>query len=87
VFSALASLVLFPFTSKSSKAMRKMQEIQPEVEELKTKYKDNPQKIQKETLGLYRKHKINPLGGCLPLFFQIPIIMAFYQIVYRFIGI
>jgi len=86
VFSALASLVLFPFTSKSSKAMRKMQEIQPEVEELKTKYKDNPQKIQKETLGLYRKYKINPLGGCLPLFFQIPIIMAFYQIVYRFIG-
>jgi len=86
LFSVSVSLALFPFTSKSSKAMRKMQQIQPEVEELKTKHKDNPQKIQKETIELYRKYKINPLGGCLPLFFQIPVIMAFYQVVYRFIG-
>ena len=85
IFSASVSLILFPFTSKSSKAMRKMQQVQPEIEELKTKYKDNPQKLQKETIGLYRKYKINPLGGCLPLLFQIPVIMAFYQIVYRFI--
>ena len=84
-FSASVSLILFPFTSKSSKAMRKMQQIQPEVEELKTKHKDNPQKLQKETIALYRKYKINPLGGCLPLLFQIPVIMAFYQIVYRFV--
>ncbi len=86
LFSASVSLILFPFTSKSSKAMRKMQQIQPEVEEIKTKYKDNPKKLQKETIELYRKYKINPLGGCLPLLFQIPVIMAFYQIVYRFIG-
>jgi len=85
-FSASVSLVLFPFTSKSSKAMRRMQQIQPEVEELKAKHKDNPQKLQKETIELYRKYKINPLGGCLPLLFQIPVIMAFYQIVYRFVG-
>ena len=86
LFSALVSLALFPFTSKSSKAMRKMQQIQPEVEELKAKHKDNPKKLQKETIELYRKYKINPLGGCLPLLFQIPVIMAFYQIVYRFLG-
>jgi len=85
LFSAAVSLILFPFTSKSSKAMRKMQQVQPEIEELKTKHKDNPQKLQKETIGLYRKYKINPLGGCLPLLFQIPVIMAFYQIVYRFV--
>jgi len=85
LFSVLVSLVLFPFTSKSSKAMKKMQQIQPEVEALKTKYKDNPKKVQQETIELYRKYKINPLGGCLPLFFQIPVIMAFYQVVYRFI--
>lgn len=84
-FSASVSLILFPFTSKSSKAMRKMQQIQPEVEEIKAKYKDNPQKQQKETIALYRKYKINPLGGCLPLLFQIPVIMAFYQVVYRFV--
>ena len=85
LFSASVSLILFPFTSKSSKAMRKMQQIQPEVEELKAKYKDNPQKLQKGTIELYRKYKVNPLGGCLPLVFQIPVIMAFYQVVYRFV--
>jgi len=84
-FSALVSLILFPFTSKSGKAMRKMQQVQPEIEELKAKHKDNPKKLQKETIELYRKYKINPLGGCLPLLFQIPIIMAFYQVVYRFV--
>jgi len=85
LFSALVSLILFPFTSKSSKAMRKMQQIQPEIEEIKAKYKENPKKLQKETIELYRKYKINPLGGCLPLLFQIPVIMAFYQVVYRFV--
>ena len=85
LFSVSVSLILFPFTSKSTLAMRKMQQIQPEVDEIKAKYKDNPKKLQKETIELYRKYKINPLGGCLPLFFQLPIIMAFYQIVFRFV--
>ncbi|MCF7869959.1 MAG: membrane protein insertase YidC [Candidatus Omnitrophica bacterium] len=76
--------VLFPFTSKSTKAMKKMQEVQPLMQELKEKHKDNPQKMQKETVALYKKHKVNPLGGCLPLLFQFPIIIAFYQVVFRF---
>lgn len=84
-FSVSVSLLLFPFTSKSTLAMRKMQQIQPEVEAIKAKHKDNPQKLQKETIALYRKYKINPLGGCLPLLFQLPVIMAFYQIVFRFV--
>ncbi|MDD3296093.1 MAG: membrane protein insertase YidC [Candidatus Omnitrophica bacterium] len=79
--------VLFPFTMKSTQAMRKMQQIQPYVEELKTKFKDNPQKIQKETLQLYRKYKVNPLGGCLPLFLQFPIFIALYQVLFRFTGL
>jgi YidC/Oxa1 family membrane protein insertase len=64
--------------------MKKMQEIQPLMQELKEKHKDNPQKMQKETVELYKKHKVNPLGGCLPLLFQFPIIIAFYQVVFRF---
>lgn len=76
--------VLFPFSSKSTKAMKKMQEIQPLMQELKEKHKDNPQKMQKETVKLYKEHKVNPLGGCLPLLFQFPIIIAFYQVVFRF---
>ncbi|MCF7916363.1 MAG: membrane protein insertase YidC [Candidatus Omnitrophica bacterium] len=76
--------ILFPFSSKSTKAMKKMQEIQPLMQELKEKHKDNPQKMQKETVKLYKEHKVNPLGGCLPLLFQFPIIIAFYQVVFRF---
>lgn len=77
--------ILFPFTMKSAKAMKKMQDLQPHIEELKNKYKDNPQKMNKEMLGLYRKYKINPLGGCLPLFFQFPVFIALYQVLLRFI--
>lgn len=77
--------ILFPFTMKSTKAMKRMQELQPEIEELKKKYKDNPQKMNKETMDLYKKYKINPVGGCLPLFFQFPVFIALYQVLLRFI--
>jgi len=83
--SAVIFLILFPFTAKSTKAMKKMQEFQPKIEEIQKKYKDNPQKQQKAILELYKKHKINPLGGCLPIFFQFPIFIALYQVLLRFI--
>ena len=76
---------LFPFTMKSTKAMRKMQEIQPELEALKAKYKDNTQRFSKEQVELFKKYKVNPLGGCLPLFFQFPIFIALYQVLFRFV--
>lgn len=85
LFSVFIYLTLFPFTMKSTKAMKKMQQIQPEMEEMKKLYKDNPQKLQKETVALYRKYKINPLGGCLPLVFQLPIFFALYQVLFRFV--
>jgi YidC/Oxa1 family membrane protein insertase len=85
--SFLIYLVLFPFTMKSTKAMKKMQEIQPEILELKKKYKDNPQKLNKEIIELYRKYNINPLGGCLPVFFQLPVFFALYQVLFRFVEI
>ena len=65
--------------------MQRMQQIQPEINELRDKYKDNPQKMQKETIELYRKYKINPLGGCLPLLFQFPIFIALYQVLFRIV--
>ena len=86
LFSLTTYFLLFPLTMKSTKSMRMIQQIQPELEELKQKHKDNPQKLQKETLAIYQKYKINPLGGCLPLFFQFPIILAFYPIAFRFAG-
>lgn len=75
--------ILSPFTMKSTKAMKKIQEIQPQIEELKQKHKDNPQKLQKELMELYKNYKINPLGGCLPMFFQLPVIFALYQVFLR----
>jgi len=84
-FAVFIYFILFPFTSKSAKAMRRIQQIQPEMEALKEKFKDNPQKLQKETIELYRKYKINPLGGCLPLFFQFPIFIALYQALLRLV--
>ncbi|UCG34603.1 MAG: membrane protein insertase YidC [Candidatus Omnitrophota bacterium] len=77
--------LLFPFSRKSTQAMKKMQQLQPEVEELKKKHKDNPQKLNKEIMELYKKYKVNPLGGCLPLFFQFPIFIALYQVLLRFV--
>jgi len=86
-FAVFIYFVLFPFTAKSTKTMRRMQEIQPEIEELKNKHKDSPQKLQKETMELYRKYKINPLGGCLPLFLQLPIFISLYQVLFRLVDL
>mgnify|MGYP001348292662 CR=1 FL=1 len=82
-FSSLTYLCLYPFTAKSMKAMRKIQQLQPELEALKVKHKDSPEKLQKESIEFYRKHKINPASGCLPLFFQLPVFMALYQVIFR----
>ncbi|MCM8831291.1 MAG: YidC/Oxa1 family insertase periplasmic-domain containing protein [Candidatus Omnitrophica bacterium] len=78
-------ILLFPFTIQSTKSMRKLAEIQPELNILKEKYKNDLQRFQKEQLELFKKYKINPLGGCLPFFFQIPIFFAIFQIFSRFI--
>ena len=88
VFLSLAIyLILFPLTMKQMKSMREMQLLQPKMEELKRLYKDNTQRLNKETMELYRKHKVNPLGGCLPLFLQIPIFFALYQVLSRSIAL
>jgi YidC/Oxa1 family membrane protein insertase len=85
LLSIFIYFIIFPFTAKSTKAMRKIQELQPKIEELKKKYADNPQKLNKEILELYKKYGVNPLGGCLPLFFQLPIFIALYQVFFRFV--
>lgn len=71
--------VLYPLTLKQTKSMASMQKIQPEVKALKERYKDSPQKFNEEVLKLYQKHNVNPLGGCLPLLLQLPILIALYN--------
>jgi len=70
---------LFPLNQKSYKSMKEMQALQPLVTELKEKHKNNPQDMNKKMMALYKTHKVNPMGGCLPIAFQMPIFIALFQ--------
>ncbi|KAA3659438.1 MAG: membrane protein insertase YidC [Calditrichaeota bacterium] len=80
LFSILVKIVLFPLTRKSFQSMKEMQTIQPEMAALREKYKDNPQKMNTEMMALYKEHGVNPLGGCLPVLFQMPVLYALFTI-------
>ena len=82
IFSILVKIVLYPLTKKSYQSMKEMQKLQPELEKLREKYKDDPQKLSAETMQLYREYGINPLGGCLPVILQMPLLYALF-IVFR----
>jgi YidC/Oxa1 family membrane protein insertase len=80
IFSIIIKIALHPLTRQSLKSMKKMQLLQPKITELKEKHKDDPQKVQKETMKLYSTYGINPMGGCLPLFLQMPILIALWSL-------
>lgn len=82
LLTIIIRLLTFPLQYKSFKSMKKMQEIQPELNKVREKFKDNPQKLQQETMALFKKSGANPLGGCLPLILQMPIFFAFYRVLY-----
>ncbi len=82
IFSILIKLILHPLTKKSYQSMSEMQFIQPKVNEIREKYKDDPQRMQREMMRLYKEHGINPLGGCLPMLLQMPLLFALF-IVFR----
>ena len=71
--------IIWPLHAKSTHTMKRMAKLQPEMAKIKEKFADDPNKINTETMGLYRKYGINPLGGCLPMFIQIPIFFGFYR--------
>ena len=75
--------ITYPLTKKTMDSMKKLQEHQPEMNKIREKYKNNPEKMQKETMVYYKKHKINPLGGCLPMFLQMPVFISLYQLLWR----
>lgn len=78
----LAKLVVLPLTNKSMDSMIKMQQLKPEMDRLKEKYGDDKESFQRETMALYAKYGINPLGGCLPMLFQLPIWLALYNMLF-----
>jgi YidC/Oxa1 family membrane protein insertase len=76
----LIRIVFWPLNHKSMVSTRHMQEIQPLITALKEKYKNDPQKQQQEMMALYKEHKINPMGGCLPMLIQIPVFFALFVV-------
>ena len=82
VFSFLIKILVYPLTKKSYQSTTAMQALQPEISKLKEKYKSNPQKLNQATMELYKKKGVNPLGGCLPMLLQMPLLFALF-IVFR----
>lgn len=78
LLTVVVKLVLYPLSVKQFQSIRSMKKIQPKIKELQKKYKDKPEQMQKELLKVYQENKVNPLGGCLPLLIQLPIIYALF---------
>lgn len=78
--TVVVRLIFFPLANKQYESITKMKKVQPQMEELRKKYKDDPAKQQQELLALYQREKVNPLAGCLPLLLQIPVFYALYKV-------
>lgn len=79
LLTILVKLAFLPLSTKSFKSMNDMKKIQPQLEQLREQYKDDREKLNKEMMELYRRHNINPLGGCLPMLVQLPVFIGLYQ--------
>ena len=75
----LIKIITIPFTLAASRSARRMQKIQPEMQAVKEKYKDNPQKMNQATMEIFKKHKVNPMSGCLPALITMPLFIAFFN--------
>ncbi len=80
LLTLVVRILFWPLTHKSTESMRRMQELQPEIKALQEKHKKDPQRLQQETMKLYRERKVNPMGGCLPMFVQIPVFIALFTV-------
>jgi len=78
ILTFLLKLILYPVTKKGMESTAKMSSLSPKMAEIKAQYPDNPTKQNEEIAALYKKEKINPMGGCLPMLLQFPILIAFY---------
>jgi len=83
ILTLITKAILWPLGTKSYKSMSQMKKMQPLIQELKEKHKDDRKKMNEATMALYRTYKINPLGGCLPMVVQIPVFFALYRMLYE----
>ncbi|MFL1780404.1 Membrane protein insertase YidC [Candidatus Hepatincolaceae symbiont of Richtersius coronifer] len=82
IFTVIIRLIILPIAYKSYISMAKLKELQPKMKELKATYAQDLQKYNKELMGLYKKEKVNPLSGCLPVLLQIPIFFSIYKVIF-----
>jgi len=82
IITVLIKVLFYPLTKHSLTSMKHMQKVQPQLAALKKKYKDDKDKLNKEMMALYKRYKINPVGGCLPMVLQIPVFIALYEVLY-----
>lgn len=83
IVTFIVRLVIFPISWKQQKSMEVMKKLRPQMEKIREKHKNNPQKAQEETLKLFHANNYNPAAGCLPILIQIPIIIALFQAIMR----
>jgi YidC/Oxa1 family membrane protein insertase len=83
VLTIIIRLIFYPLMVQSIKSQKVLSELQPKIQEIQQKYKDDKEKQARETMGLYQKEKINPFGGCLPLLIQLPILIALYRVFWK----
>lgn len=80
LLTVIIKLILLPFSFMQINSMKKMQELAPLQKKLQEKYKNDKEKLNAEIMKLYQENKINPMGGCLPLFIQFPFIIALFRV-------
>ena len=87
LLTVLIKILFWPLTHKSYVSMQAMKKLQPKMQKIRDKYKDDKEKMNQEIMQMYRTHKVNPLGGCLPMLLQIPVFFALYRLLYSSIAI
>jgi YidC/Oxa1 family membrane protein insertase len=79
--TVLIKLVFWPLTQASTRSMKRMQALQPQMKEIQEKYKEDPARMNKKLMEFMKEHKVSPLGGCLPMLLQIPVFFGFFQMI------
>ena len=82
ILAIFLKVIFIPLTHKSQQSMKEMQQLQPEVKRLQQKYKEDKQTLNREIMELYKRRKVNPFGGCLPMLLQLPVFFALYRAFY-----
>ncbi|MEO0413898.1 MAG: membrane protein insertase YidC, partial [Verrucomicrobiota bacterium] len=82
IITILIRLIIWPIYAKSARSMKRMSKLSPKMKEIQEKYKEDPQEMNKRTWALYKEYGVSPVGGCLPMFIQLPVFLAFYRMLW-----